>query len=436
MVVGAQWGDEGKGKIVDLLAERFAWIARYQGGHNAGHTVVAGEQRFILQLIPCGILRPGCRAAIGNGVVVDPQALVEEIETLERAGIAVAGHLFVSRRAQVILPYHRMIELAAENAPGRVKIGTTTRGIGPAYEDKMGRRGLRVADLADSDLLRAHIENAMAEKNAVAAALYGAPTLDAGRMVETYRELSCRIAPYAADVSQLLNRAADAGEAILLEGAQGTLLDIDHGTYPFVTSSSTIAGGACTGAGLAPTRIQGVLGVTKAYATRVGGGPFPSEEKGASAGMLRERGREFGSVTGRPRRVGWLDLPLLRYAIQLNGIDSLLVTKLDVLDTLADIPVCVGYRRGGRPVEDIPARAADWDELEPVYEVRPGWGAPTAGMRRLEQLPRATREYLDFIAAQCGTEIGLISTGPDRDESIIVPGSQLDRWQRSAGSAA
>jgi adenylosuccinate synthase len=435
VVVGAQWGDEGKGKIVDLLAERFAWIARYQGGHNAGHTVVAGEQRFILQLIPCGILRPGCRAAIGNGVVVDPQALVDEIETLERAGVKVAGHLFVSWRAQVILPYHRMIELAAENAPGRVKIGTTTRGIGPAYEDKMGRRGLRIADLADADLLRAHIENAMAEKNAIAGALYGTAAVDAGKMFETYRELSRRILPYAADVSLLLNRAADAGEPILLEGAQGTLLDIDHGTYPFVTSSSTISGGACIGAGLAPTRIGGVLGVTKAYATRVGGGPFPSEENGASGDMLRERGREFGSVTGRPRRVGWLDLPLLRYAIQLNGIDSLLVTKLDVLDTLKEIPVCTGYRLDGKPVEEIPARAADWERLEPVYEVRPGWGTPTAGMRRLEDLPRAAREYLDFVAAQCGTEIGLISTGPERNESIIVPGSQLDRCWRGASSA-
>ncbi|MGH9489967.1 MAG: adenylosuccinate synthase [Terriglobales bacterium] len=427
-MVGAQWGDEGKGKIVDLLAGRFDWIARYQGGHNAGHTVVAGDRRFILQLIPCGILRPGCRAAIGNGVVVDPQALVDEIATLERAGIAVAGHLFVSQRAQVILPYHRMIELAAENAPGRVKIGTTTRGIGPAYEDKMGRRGLRIADLADADLLRAHIENAMAEKNAVAAALYGAAPLDAGRMFETYRELNRRIAPYAADVALLLNRAAEDGEAILLEGAQGTLLDIDHGTYPFVTSSSTIAGGACIGLGLAPTRIGGVLGVTKAYATRVGGGPFPTEEADDRSGLLRERGREFGSVTGRPRRVGWLDIPLLRYAIRLNGLDSLIVTKLDVLDTLAEIPVCTGYRRSGRPLEEIPARAADWLQIEPVYQTRPGWRTPTAGLRRLQDLPKAARAYLDFIALQCGVEIGLISTGPDRDESIIVPGSQLGRW--------
>lgn len=435
VVVGAQWGDEGKGKIVDLLAGRFAWIARYQGGHNAGHTVVAGERRFILQLIPCGILRPGCRAAIGNGVVVDPQALVDEIATLEQAGIAVDGRLHVSHRAQVILPYHRMIELAAENAPGRVKIGTTTRGIGPAYEDKMGRRGLRIADLADADLLRAHIENAMAEKNAIGSALYGAAPLDAGRMFETYRELSRRILPYASDVSLLLNRAAEAGEAILLEGAQGTLLDIDHGTYPFVTSSSTVAGGACIGLGLAPTRISGVLGVTKAYATRVGGGPFPTEESDGRGALLRERGHEFGSVTGRPRRVGWLDLPLLRYAIRLNGINSLIVTKLDVLDALEEIPVCTGYRLRGRLADEIPARAAEWELIEPVYKVLPGWKSCTAGMRRQEELPPAARKYLDLISAECDVEIGLISTGPDREESIIATGSQLERWWR-AGSAA
>ncbi|HVA64824.1 MAG TPA: adenylosuccinate synthase [Terriglobales bacterium] len=425
VVVGAQWGDEGKGKVVDLLAGHFDWIARYQGGHNAGHTVVIGGRRFVLQLIPCGILRGQSKAVIGNGVVIDPAALVKEIETLEQAGVPVPGKLFVSRRAHVILPYHRMIELAAESAPGRVKIGTTSRGIGPAYEDKMGRRGLRVHDLYDRELLRTHITNALAEKNAVAAALYGSAPLDAGQIYETYLALSEQIRPYVADTALLLNQAAARGETILLEGAQGTLLDIDHGTYPFVTSSSTTAGGAAIGTGLAPTRFTAALGVSKAYCTRVGGGPFPSEVSGPRADELRQRGNEFGSVTGRPRRVGWFDVPLIRYAAMLNGLDSLIVTKLDVLDQLERIPVCVGYRLDGAAVEAIPAAVADWERLEPIYEELSGWRSSTEGITDYQQLPARARAYLEFLGRQVGVDIGMISTGPERDQTITVAGSRL-----------
>lgn len=428
IVVGAQWGDEGKGKVVDLLARHFDWIARYQGGHNAGHTVIIAGRKYILQLIPCGILGGHGRAVIGNGVVIDPEALVQEMQTLQASGISLERRLFISNRAQVILPYHRMLELAAENAPGRVKIGTTSRGIGPSYEDKMGRRGLRIVDLFDHALLRTHIENALREKNAVAAALYQAAPLDPGSIYERYAEFSRRIEPFVADTGLLLDRAWRAGEAILLEGAQGTLLDIDHGTYPFVTSSSTTAGGACTGTGMGPTRITGVVGVSKAYATRVGGGPFPTELSGEQADLLRERGNEFGSVTGRPRRVGWLDLPLLQYAARLNGMESLVITKLDVLDTLAEIPVCTGWRSGGKEVEAVPPTVAGMENLEPVYINLKGWQTSTAGLTRLEELPRAARAYLDFIAARLEIEIGMISTGPERLETIWIPGSRLEQW--------
>ncbi|MGC2324032.1 MAG: adenylosuccinate synthase, partial [Terriglobales bacterium] len=355
VVVGAQWGDEGKGKIVDVLSENFAVVARYAGGHNAGHTVIRDSKKFVLQLIPCGILQAGCRAVIGNGVVLDPMALLKEIASLREAGIAVKGpgaassdsappNLFISNRAHLILPYHRMIELAAENAPGRVKIGTTSRGIGPAYEDKMGRRGLRVADLLDPALLRKHIANACAEKNLIAHALFNTEPLDPDAMYDEYARAAEQVAPFVCDTALLLNQAIAAGESVLFEGAQGTMLDIDHGTYPFVTSSSATSGGAATGTGVAPTAIGSVIGVTKAYCTRVGEGPFPTEIHGPEGDALRQRGSEFGAVTGRPRRCGWLDLPLLRYAGMINGISWLVVTKLDVLDDLAEIPVCVAYK--------------------------------------------------------------------------------------------
>ncbi len=420
MIVGAQWGDEGKGKIVDVLSENFSVVARYAGGHNAGHTVIINGKKFILQLVPCGVLRTACRSVIGNGVVLDPMAFLKEVSALREAGVRVDGNLFVSNRAHVILPYHRMIELAAENAPGRVKIGTTSRGIGPAYEDKMGRRGLRVADLLDLQLLKKHIENAVREKNMIAHALFNSEPLDADRMYAEYARAAEKVAPFVRDTAVLLNQALAQGESILFEGAQGTMLDIDHGTYPFVTSSSATSGGAVIGTGIAPTAITRVIGITKAYCTRVGEGPFPTEDKGAAGENLRKRGNEYGAVTGRPRRTGWLDLPLLRYSGMINGTSWLVVTKLDVLDDLAEIPVCVEYKIDGKATAEAPAQASGFEKIECVYKKMPGWGTSTEGITEFDKLPRPAREYLAFVAKETGARIGMISTGPDRDHTILM----------------
>jgi len=420
VVVGAQWGDEGKGKIVDVLSEKFSVVARYAGGHNAGHTVIIKGKRFVLQLVPCGVLREGCRSVIGNGVVLDPIAFLKEVSALRDAGVKVDGNLFVSNRAHVILPYHRMIELASENAPGRVKIGTTSRGIGPTYEDKAGRRGLRVIDLLDLDLLRKHIENACREKNMIAHALFNSEPLDPDKMYEEYAEASRKLAPFVCDTSVLLNRAIVDGDSVMFEGAQGTMLDIDHGTYPFVTSSSATSGGAVIGTGVAPTAIDSVIGVTKAYCTRVGEGPFPTELFDAVGDQIRRRGNEFGAVTGRPRRCGWLDLPLLRYSGMINGTSWLVVTKLDVLDELQEIPVCIGYKVNGQPTEEIPAEASGWDKIECLYRTMPGWHSATQGITEIKKLPKAAREYLSFIEKEAGARIGMISTGPGREETIFV----------------
>ena len=420
VIVGAQWGDEGKGKIVDVLSENFSVVARYAGGHNAGHTVIIGGKKFILQLVPCGVLRRDCRSVIGNGVVLDPMAFLKEVAALREAGVAVDGNLFVSNRAHVILPYHRMIELASENAPGRVKIGTTSRGIGPAYEDKMGRRGLRVADLLDLPLLKTHVENACREKNMIAHALFNSEPLDPDKMYQEYAEASAKIAPFVCDTAALLNRALQDGESIIFEGAQGTMLDIDHGTYPFVTSSSATSGGAVTGTGVAPTAIDTVIGITKAYCTRVGGGPFPTELHDSTGDLLRTRGNEYGAVTGRPRRTGWLDLPLLRYAGMINGIEWLVVTKLDVLDELAEIPVCVGYKINGKATDEVPAQASGYDQIECVYRTMPGWRTSTQGITSIEKLPKAAREYLQFLEKESGARIGMVSTGPDREQTILT----------------
>ena len=420
VVVGAQWGDEGKGKIVDVLSETFSVVARYAGGHNAGHTVIINGKRFVLQLVPCGVLREDCRSVIGNGVVLDPIAFLKEVSALREAGVKVDGNLFVSNRAHVILPYHRMIELASENAPGRVKIGTTSRGIGPTYEDKAGRRGLRVIDLLDLGLLRKHIENACREKNMIAHALFNSEPLDPDKMYEEYAEASRKLAPFVCDTAALLNRAIADGNSVMFEGAQGTMLDIDHGTYPFVTSSSATSGGAVIGTGVAPTAIDSVIGVTKAYCTRVGEGPFPTELFDAVGDQIRKRGNEFGAVTGRPRRCGWLDLPLLRYSGMINGTSWLVVTKLDVLDELQQIPVCVGYRVNGRATDDVPAEASGWDKIECVYRTMPGWHTATQGITEVEKLPKAAREYLSFIEKESGARIGMISTGPGREETIFV----------------
>ncbi|MGC1449579.1 MAG: adenylosuccinate synthase [Candidatus Sulfotelmatobacter sp.] len=420
VIVGAQWGDEGKGKIVDVLSENFSVVARYAGGHNAGHTVIINGKKFILQLVPCGVLRPGCRSVIGNGVVLDPLAFLKEADALRETGVKIDGYLFVSNRAHVILPYHRMIELAAENAPGRVKIGTTSRGIGPAYEDKMGRRGLRVADLLDLQLLKKHIENAVREKNMIAHALFNSEPLDADKMYTEYAQAAEKIAPFVCDTAVLLNQALTNGESILFEGAQGTMLDIDHGTYPFVTSSSATSGGAVIGTGVAPNAINSVIGITKAYCTRVGEGPFPSEDKGAAGANLRKRGNEYGAVTGRPRRTGWLDLPLLRYSGMINGTSWLVVTKLDVLDELAEIPVCVGYKINGKATSDVPAQASGYDKIECVYQKLPGWQTSTEGITDYEKLPKLAREYLAFVEKEAGAKVGMISTGPDRGHTILA----------------
>ena len=421
VVVGAQWGDEGKGKIVDVLSEGFKVVARYSGGHNAGHTVTIHGKKFILQLIPCGVLREGCRGVIGNGVVLDPFAFMKEVDALRATGVKVNGNLFVSNRAHVILPYHRMIELAAENAPGRVKIGTTSRGIGPTYEDKMARSGLRVQDLLDKNLLQKHIENACREKNTIAHALFNSEPLDPDKMFADYSAIADRVAPFVADTALLLNRAIANGEAVMFEGAQGTMLDIDHGTYPFVTSSSATSGGAATGTGVPPTSIDTVIGVTKAYCTRVGEGPFPTESKDAIGEALRKKGNEFGAVTGRPRRTGWLDLPLLRYSNMINGTSWLVVTKLDVLDEQAEIPICVSYKLDGKETQHIPAQISGFEKIEPVYRKLPGWQTSTFGIDNYDKLPDNAKRYLEFVEKESGAKVGIVSTGPDREQTMVIP---------------
>jgi adenylosuccinate synthase len=426
-VVGAQWGDEGKGKVVDYLAASFDVIARYAGGHNAGHTVITGGHRFILQLIPCGILRPGKKAVIGAGAVIDPAALVAEIENLRKAEIEVRDRLFLSNRAHLIFPYHREMEQAAEAALGASKIGTTCRGIGPAYQDKASRRGIRVCDLMHPERFRERLKSVIAEKGKLASAAYGL-TLDAARIEDDYVRLADRIKGFVTDVAAMLDRALEAGQSILFEGAQGTMLDLDHGTYPFVTSSSATAGGAATGLGIGPTRVTGVVGVTKAYTTRVGSGPFPTEMPDLEATGLRDRGREYGAVTGRPRRCGWLDLEVLRYAKLVNGLDSLVVTKLDVFDAQPEIQVCVGYRYKGEKLTEMPPDVETLTEITPEYRKFRGWLSSTEGVADAAELPEAARDYLKFISDALELEIGMISTGPERDATILQQGTKLAAW--------
>ena len=421
VILGAQWGDEGKGKIVDVLSEKFAVVARYAGGHNAGHTVIIQGKKFVLHLIPCGVLRPGCVGIIGNGVVLDPLAFLNEVKMLKEAGLPVDGQLFVSNRAQVILPYHRMIELAAENAPGRTKIGTTSRGIGPAYEDKMHRNGLRVIDLLNPALLRTHIQNACHEKNSIAHALFGTEPLNPTKIYEEYARYADQVAPYVADTAVMLNDALKAGKAVMFEGSQGAMLDIDHGTYPFVTSSSATAGGAVTGTGVGPTAIGMVVGVTKAYVTRVGEGPFPTEITGQAGELLRARGQEYGASTGRPRRCGWMDLPMLRYSNMINGTEWLVVTKMDVLDTMEEIPMCTHYRIDGKLTDTIPADVRGLESIEPVYTMLKGWNSQTEGVTEFDKLPKLAQDYLLFLEKETGAKIGMVSTGPDRDQTMMMP---------------
>ena len=430
IVLGAQWGDEGKGKMVDLFSDKFDYVVRYQGGHNAGHTVFIGPTKYVLKLIPSGILRPGVRAVIGNGVVIDPAALLEEIATLEKAGIPVASQLAISNRAHVIFPFHRIVEKMSEARTDRTAIGTTSRGIGPCYEDKIARRGIRIADLIDTDNFRALYANLIADKRTIAEA-FGIPfDLDVDALRAQYEEFAERIRPMVADTAILLRDAMNAKKPVLFEGAQGTMLDIDHGTYPFVTSSSATAGGACTGAGVPPTRIDGIVGVSKAYITRVGGGPFPTEDPTEAGERIRKAGKEFGAVTGRPRRCGWFDVPLLHYTAAVNGFDSLIITKLDVLDEVDEIPVCTAYKINGRVTTEMPATNRELEVIEPVYEMVPGWKSSTRGITSLDALPAAARRYLDVLQERTGVEVGCVSLGPERSETIIVPGSKLEALLR------
>ncbi|MGD0006944.1 MAG: adenylosuccinate synthase [Terriglobia bacterium] len=425
VVVGAQWGDEGKGKVVDTLAEHFDIVARYQGGANAGHTVYVNGRKFILQLLPTGIVRPDKTAVIGNGVVVEPEALLREIKAVEENGVRVDGRILISDRAHLILPYHRALEVAAEEARGVGKIGTTAKGIGPSYEDKAGRRGLRAGDLRNPELFRRRCSEVVAEKNRIASALFGGAALDPVALADRYLEVAQHIVPFLADVSAYLNAEIDRGKRVLFEGAQGTLLDLDHGTYPFVTSSSASAGGACTGTGVGPTRIQSVVGVSKAYATRVGSGPFPTEAKGPEGEKIRERGGEYGAVTGRPRRCGWFDVAAARYCARVNHLDSLIITKLDILDSLSEIPVGLEYEYQGKRFTDFPPDVECLDKVQVHYRMLPGWQQPTFGLQDFAKLPQKAKDYLRFLSDQVGVEIAMVSTGPERDQVLWLNESRF-----------
>ncbi len=415
VVLGAQWGDEGKGKIVDLLTPHFSIVGRYQGGHNAGHTVYVNGTKFILRLIPSGILHPGVTCVIGNGVVIDPAALFAEVDELTKNGVDVGNRILISDKAHLILPYHRDLDLLSEARRGERKIGTTSRGIGPAYEDKIARRGIRVGDLADPKGLEQNIRDNVTARNR----LVQDSTMDWKPVLEQLRKQAERMRPMIRDVSLLLTDAMRAGQSILFEGAQGTLLDIDHGTYPYVTSSNASVGGVCTGLGIPPKAIGGVLGVVKAYTTRVGEGPFPTELFGEMGNRLRESGSEYGAVTGRPRRCGWFDAVAVRYAARINGLDGLALTKLDVLDGLERIDICTSYRCGGRTLTEFPSDVRQLAACEPVYESMPGWTAPTAGVRALDRLPEAARRYIARLEDVSGVRAAIVSTGSERDDTIV-----------------
>jgi adenylosuccinate synthase len=414
-ILGAQWGDEGKGKIVDLLTPHFSIVARYQGGHNAGHTVYVNGTKFILRLVPSGILHPDVTCVIGNGVVVDPQALFAEIDELARNGIDVGDRIVISDKAHLILPYHRDLDLLSEARRGERKIGTTSRGIGPAYEDKIARRGIRVCDLVSPVVLEENVRDNVTARNR----LVQDTTMDWRPVFEQLLKYAERMRPMIRDVSVLLADATRAGRPILFEGAQGTLLDIDHGTYPYVTSSNASIGGVCTGLGVPPRAIGRVLGIVKAYTTRVGEGPFPTELFGEMGKRLRESGSEYGAVTGRPRRCGWFDAVAARYTARVNGLDALALTKLDVLDGVDRIEICTAYRLDGRTVTDFPADVAQLARCEPVYESIAGWPERTAGIRSFDRLPAGARAYVARLEEVSGVPAGIISTGSDRTDTII-----------------
>jgi adenylosuccinate synthase len=424
VVLGAQWGDEGKGKIVDLLTPHFSIVARYQGGHNAGHTVYADGRKFVLHLIPSGILHEGVTCIIGNGVVVDPHALFAEIEELARLGIEVGDRLLISDKAHLILPYHRELDVLSEARRGERKIGTTSRGIGPAYEDKIGRRGIRVCDLVDTKALADEVRENVNARNQI----IRESTLDWRAVYEDLLGYGARMRRWTADASLYLSTAMREGRRVLFEGAQATMLDIDHGTYPYVTSSNASVGGVCTGLGVPPRAIGGVMGVAKAYTTRVGEGPLPTELFGEMAERLRESGQEYGASTGRPRRCGWYDAVVVRYAARINGLDALAVTKLDVLDGLDEVKICTAYRLADHLVTELPADLATTGSYEPVYETLPGWSEPTRGARRFDELPAEARHYITRLEELSGVHAAIVSTGSDRDETIIRQGTIADDW--------
>ena len=417
VVVGSQWGDEGKGKLVDVLAEQADLVVRYQGGANAGHTVVIGDAQFILRQIPSGILQPSVTCLIGNGVVLDPATLFTELDEITTRGIATAGRLFVSERAHLVLPYHKLLDAASEKSQN---IGTTGRGIGPAYEDKYGRRGIRVGDLRHLDTAADLVRDRVARANRLLEVMGAATRASADEHVAVLQQIAPRLLPLAADTGLLVHQAIRAGKHVLLEGAQGALLDVDHGTYPYVTSSNTTAGGAAVGAGIGPTAIDAVLGVVKAYTTRVGNGPLPTEATEPEGALLRKLGGEFGAVTGRPRRCGWFDATVVRYAVRVNGLTHLAVTKLDVLDTFAEIPVGSAYELDGAVCHELPAEVDVLERVQPVYEVLPGWRKPTGEARTLADLPREARAYLDRLEALAGAPIRYVSVGTRRDQIIEV----------------
>jgi adenylosuccinate synthase len=420
VVIGTQWGDEGKGKVVDWLTDHAQGVVRFQGGHNAGHTLVIGGKKTVLHLIPSGILRAGVRCYIGNGVVVSPQALLEELGTLQQAGVEVLGRLAISEACPLILPYHAALDQARESAKGEGKIGTTGRGIGPAYEDKVARRAIRLQDLFHRERFAAKLGEVLDYHNFVLKNFFKAPAVDFQQTLDQTLALAERLRPMMADVPRMLFEAGKRGENLLFEGAQGTLLDVDHGTYPFVTSSNCVAGAAAAGSGVGPQALHYVLGITKAYTTRVGGGPFPTELYDDVGKHLASRGNEFGATTGRARRCGWFDGAALKRSIQINGVSGLCVTKLDVLDGVETLQIGVGYRVGGKTLDILPAGADALSGCEPIYEEIPGWTESTVGIKRFEDLPKNARDYLKRIEATCEVPIDLISTGPDREETIVM----------------
>ena len=420
IIIGAQWGDEGKGKIVDLLSAKADVVARYQGGPNAGHTVVIDEEEIVLHQIPSGILHPHTRCIIGNGVVIDPIILMEEVDFVKSKGCQVDGRFFISHRAHLIMPYHKLLDTTREAAEGAAKIGTTGRGIGPAYVDKYDRCGIRIVDLLDRSSLADKLLKNLESKNKVLQRIYDRDSMDTEKIIQDYLEFDRRIDAYVKDTSLLINRAIDAGEEVLIEGAQGTMLDVDFGTYPCVTSSNPIAGGACTGLGIGPTRIDKVLGVVKAYTTRVGMGPMPTEFDERFGDHMRKLGGEYGATTGRPRRCGWFDAVVVRMAAMINGLTHLAITKLDVLDTLPEIKICTAYRYQGRVMENYPAELWIQEQLEPLYESHPGWLCSTQEARSFDELPENARNYLRRISELTATPISLISVGSKRSQTIFM----------------